>query len=159
MSKKLIIDFEKILDLSHRVDFFDAMTHPQKITVLRKLQTDLYFYEQNETIIKEGESDTKLFIILSGKVRIDKGDNDHTALAILEGGSFFGETSFSMATKRISSVNAYPETIVMVLTRQKFSELEPEIQILIKDKIIQKLILKLSQMNDQFLKLCNVISH
>ncbi len=156
MSKKLTIRFDKLVDLSHRLDFFNTMSDVQRIKVLKSLNGDLIMFEDEEQIIQEGENETDLYIILSGEVVVEKGDDEFSAVGNVKGGDFFGEISFIMGTKRIASVFARKETIVLRLSQKKFTELDAEIQVLIKDKIIRKLIFRLDEMNRQVLLLRNL---
>lgn len=153
MAKRLKIAFEKLLELTHRVDFFETMSDIQRVKVLQSLEGDLFVYEPDEIIINEGEQKNHLFIILSGEVSVEKGGDECSVVCNLKGGDFFGEVSFIMGSKRIASVYALRETIVLQLSQRKFNALDIEIQMLIKDKVIRKLIYRLDEMNRQVLKL------
>ncbi len=155
MAKRLKIAFGKLLELTHRLDFFDTMDEVQRVKVLQSLEGDLFVYEQGEIIINEGEQKNHLFIILAGEVTIEKGCDEFSTVCSVKGGDFFGEVSFIMGTGRIASVCAQRETIVLQLSQKKFTALDIEIQILIKDKVIRKLISRLDEMNQQVLKLQN----
>ena len=62
---------------------------------------------QNETIINEGESPDRLYIMLRGTVSVIK---DRTTLATLDPGDFIGEMSF--LTREEASASAYAEDLV-----------------------------------------------
>lgn len=156
MAKKLNIEFEKLLELAYRIDFFSAMEKKQSVSVLKQLKGDLYLYNRQEKIINEGDEDHTLFIILSGEVSVEKGSKQFSALGTLIGGDFFGEISFIRGTKRMTSVFAQKETIALQLSQKKFTVLDLEVQILIKDKVIEKLITRLNDMNAKVLDLRNL---
>lgn len=155
MGKKLNIKYEKLLDLAGRLNFFDTMHMEQCINVLKHLNADCYVYEKEDKIINEGDLNNDLFIILSGEVTVEKGKDPLSKVGTVEGGDFFGEISFIMGTNRITSVFACRETIVLQLSQEKFTALDSAIQVLIKDKVIRKLILRLDEMNSKLLNLRN----
>lgn len=155
MGKKLNIKLEKLLDLAGRLNFFDTMSIDQCTEVLKSLNADCYVYEKEEKIINEGDTDSDLFIILSGGVTVEKGANTLSKVGMIEGNDFFGEISFIMNSKRITSIFASRETIVLKLSQAKFNALSSEIQGVIKDKVIRKLILRLDEMNSKLLSLRN----
>ena len=131
------------------------MVEVQRIDVLKCLKGNLFVYGKEAKIISENDNNSDLFIILSGKVTVEKGHNEYTAVGAIESGDFFGEVSFIMGSKRMTSVFAHQETIVLQLSQEKFASLDMDIQILIKDKVIRKLILRLDEMNQKVLKLRN----
>ncbi|MDF1881913.1 cyclic nucleotide-binding domain-containing protein [Sulfurimonas sp. MAG313] len=156
MAKKLEISFDKLLELTHRLDFFNIMNEGQRIRVLKQLNGDLFVYEVKEYIVDEGSMDSDLYIILAGNTRVEKGKDEFCALGALTSGDIFGEVSFVTNEKRMSSVMALEETIVLQLSQKKFSSLDLEVQVLIKDKVILKLIARLDKMNRRVLKLRNM---
>jgi len=156
MAKKIVIPFEKLFKLTHRLDFFDTMDESQRIDILKYLNGDLYVYKKHELIINEGSKDCDLYIILSGNVSVKKGEDEFKAIGALTSGDFFGEISFITGEKRMSSVYAQEETIVLHLSQEKFHHLDTSIQILVKDKVILKLIARLDKMNRRVLKLRNL---
>ena len=156
MAKRLDIKFEKLYELTNRLDFFNTMNKPQRIEVLKYLGSELYVYDNQEAIIHEGDDDNALYVILSGHVGVKKGEDEFSAIGALESGDIFGEVSFITGDKRMSSVYAHAETIVLKLSQKKFNILETELQMLIKDKVIFKLIARLDKMNRRVVKLRNM---
>lgn len=156
MAKRLEIKFEKLYELTDRLNFFNTMSKPQRIEVLKHLGSDLYVYANQEAIIHEGDDDHALFVILSGHVGVKKGEDEFSAIGALDSGDIFGEVSFITGSKRMSSVYAQAETIVLKLSKNKFNILDLSLQMLIKDKVIFKLIARLDKMNRRVLKLRNM---
>lgn len=155
MANKLNITFEKAFELAQRLDFFSTMNVPQCTRVLKQLQGDIFVYKKGETIIREGAEDTSLFIILSGLVTVQKGDDELKAVGKVSSGDFFGEISFITGAKRTTSILACEDTIVLHLSQKNFERLDIATQILIKDKVILKLISRLDKMNSRVLQLRN----
>lgn len=155
MAKTLLLTFEKLSDLANRVEFFSTMNEHQRVKVLKQLEGEVLAYERAETIIEEGADDCEMYIILSGLVTVQKGEEEFTAVGALREGDFFGEVSFIMKSKRMATVVANEETILLRLSQEKFTSLELAIQMIIKDKVLRKLILRLNTMNQYVLKLRN----
>ena len=156
MAKKIEISSEKLFELTHRLDFFNTMTDSQRRDIIKYLNGDLFVYDAGEAIINEGSTDCDLYIIFSGNVSVKKGQDEFRAIGALASGDFFGEISFMTSEKRISSVLAQEETILLHLSQEKFCHLDIAIQVLVKDKVILKLITRLDKMNRRVLKLRNI---
>ena len=151
--KTIMIEFNKLLDLAQRLSFFSTMKSHEITRVLRQLNGDIFVYEKDNLIIKEGEKDCDFFIILSGEVTVIKGKEAYGSVGTIKAGDFFGEISFIVHTPRLATIIAAEKTIVLRLSEANFTSLEPAIQLQIKDKIIQKLVSRLHLMNQMVLKL------
>ena len=65
------------------------------------------YYKNNETIIKSGQLEKRMYIILEGVVAITLTDgSDHFPVANLKKGDFFGEISLFTNTPRSATVKA-----------------------------------------------------
>lgn len=65
------------------------------------------YYKNNETIIKSGQLERRMYIILEGVVAITLTDgSDHFPVANLNKGDFFGEISLFTNTPRSATVKA-----------------------------------------------------
>src|SRR5260370_31420800 len=73
-------------------------------------------YAAGETIIREGDTSTEMFIIQEGKVAVTKriGDNE-VFLATLQRGDFFGEMSLLESLPRNATVRALTETTLVAI--------------------------------------------
>ncbi|KIM09337.1 MAG: hypothetical protein KU28_01555 [Sulfurovum sp. PC08-66] len=151
--KPLIISFEKLDDLAKRVNFFNTMRDHQRSRVLRQLSSNIYAYKKGEQILREGDDDTDMYILLSGSVTVAKGKDEFFPLGTIVAGDFFGEISFIMKNRRLASVVANEDCIVLRLCDEHFGTLELPIQMAIKDKILVKLITRLDKMNKQVIEL------
>ena len=86
--------------------------------VFRLLQpTESRSYEAGETIFREGDPGEALFVILAGKVRVDRGGE---AINVLRAGEVFGEMSLVRDRPRSATVVAVEGSELLVLHRRDF---------------------------------------
>ena len=99
--------------------------------ILRVLQvTDVMPFKPGDKVITEGDKGEELFIVLSGKVKVTRGDAE---LATLSPGEHFGEMSLIRSQPRSASVVSDGNSELMVLRRQDFFEiLRKEHQLAVK---------------------------
>jgi CRP-like cAMP-binding protein len=86
-------------------------------------------FDANESVFREGDVGESLYVVLDGKVRIQKhipGVGDE-ALAILERGDFFGEMAIVDRAPRSASAVAHdPDTTVLRFGRKHVDRLLEE---------------------------------
>lgn len=136
----------QILDIMGRLDFFDSFSR-EDLQTLVDLHSNLFVCEKGEYVIHEGGMGKAFFILLSGTVRVAKG-NDAVPITRIFPGDFFGEIAFITGSRRITSVIANETVIVMVVDHKLLDKLLPDIREKIKDKIIEKLISRLGKTNE-----------
>ncbi len=80
-------------------------------------------YMAGETLVQQGEAGASLFVIGSGKVRIDKsrGTRGSMTVATMGAGDFFGEMSLLTGEPRTASVVAETETEAVVVDKAAFA--------------------------------------
>lgn len=133
---------QQIID---RLEFFSAFLPAEK-QIIAEDETHFQVYQKGELLIREGDMDTSLFIVLSGSVAV--GNKGHgTVYTTLKPGEIFGEMALLTGMKRTADVAAMDKTIVLKLEKQVFERLNSQIREKIKDKIITKLVLRLESMN------------
>ena len=88
----------------------------------------IYLFNADESIIREGDSDRSVYIILDGRVRVFTRDfnNEEFELAVLGPGEFFGEISFLTGKYRSSSVSALEISVLIEFTHASMQELVRE---------------------------------
>ncbi len=91
-------------------------------------------FKEGEALMKQGEDGIGLFIILTGKVRIEKTDSSGRTVEIAENGpgDIMGEMTVFDGAPRSASVVATMETICLVLASWEFNSFlksHPEIAI------------------------------
>lgn len=82
-------------------------------------------YKKGGIILLEEETGTALFVIMSGKVKVVRADDDgrEVVLAILSENDFFGEMAILDGLSRSASVVAITKTEVFMIHRNDFLEL------------------------------------
>jgi CRP-like cAMP-binding protein len=102
---------------------FQELTTPELGQVLELLE-DVDF-KAGETILREGQSTQYLWIVVRGRVEVDKSAKDGSPrqLAVLEPGSVFGEMSFFRAAPHSASIKALTDGKAMRLSRARYDQL------------------------------------
>jgi CRP/FNR family cyclic AMP-dependent transcriptional regulator len=83
-------------------------------------------YPAGETIVKEGSTGTALYIVLSGRAHVERGESAGEALGDLKAGDFFGELALIEEHPRSASVVADEETECLLFPAWEFSALLDE---------------------------------
>jgi putative nucleotidyltransferase with HDIG domain len=141
----------EILSVINRLSFFDSFTSGEK---QQMVSDDAHFrvYNPGEMLIRQGSNDQSLFIILTGSVNVTEGAGQ-TVLAVLRAGDIFGEMAFLTDTRRTANVVARESVIALKLDRVLFEQLPLEIREKFKDKIIEKLVIRLDMANKELTRL------
>jgi CRP/FNR family transcriptional regulator, cyclic AMP receptor protein len=81
--------------------------------------------KKNQTIFKENDNGSELYVIISGKVEISKNliGNRKKILTILEKDNFFGEISIFDNKKRSANALAIEDTELMIIQKNDFIKL------------------------------------
>lgn len=109
--------------------------------------------EGGSIIFSEGDDSDCLYVILSGRVRIEARIFDGTdiELSLLGPGDFFGESALTHGEKRTATVTALSESEFFTLTRDAFMRFLAQSPMLISH-IIAGISQKLRSANEQTLK-------
>ncbi len=83
------------------------------------------FYPKNTYVFREEEPGSCLFIIISGKVKVSRGNNDgkEVILSLLQESEFFGEMSLLDGSERSADVITLEDTELFLLDRADFNDL------------------------------------
>lgn len=144
------IDWEKITEIVTRLEFFKNFSLQEKKRIV-DFRTHLYVFEKDEHLIKDGSDDTSFYILLKGSVTVFKAERDK-AVATLSVGDSFGEIAFLTGDKRTANVIANETVIVLKVDRTMFDRLDVYIKEKFKDNFIKKLIERLDNMNNAFIR-------
>lgn len=80
--------------------------------------------DPGDEIIREGQRDSRIFILLTGKIAVCKNGED---LAVIEkAGEVFGELSAVSDERRSASVVARSNTLCLVIDQEFLKEIKPE---------------------------------
>ena len=96
-------------------------------------------YAADETIVKENSAGTALYIVLSGRARVERGGE---TIGQVAGGEFFGELALIEEHPRTASVIASEETDCLLLPAWEFTALleeHPEMAVPIMKTLISRL--------------------
>lgn len=128
-----------------RLDFFENFS---KIELQRVLvnNSQVLVYEKGDFILRKGEESRDFFILLSGSVLIV---TDYKIITKMEAGMFFGEMSFITQEPRTANALANDACIILRIDDTLMENLHITIREKIKDKIIEKLIRNLKEMNEK----------
>ena len=163
MEKISIAEFIKSLP------FFEEFSDEERSELMNK--EGIYEkYKDGESIIKEGNVESWLFVVLLGKVQLTKkltGDVDEGRISLkepvniilkeLEIGSIFGEISLITGRPRnVSAIAASTEVAVMKITKEIFESFDNSIQMKFQKQLLLKLAENLDDMNTECIKLKSI---
>ncbi|MDH5464825.1 MAG: cyclic nucleotide-binding domain-containing protein [Thiovulaceae bacterium] len=146
-------NIDKLLKITHRLDFFDTMSDRERLEVLKRLDANIIKYPKGTKIISAEAIDLNIYFVLSGLVSIQKNETVNSALNLIKPGSFFGEMAFITRTTSGVSVIANEDTAVLSMSNKEIKLLNILIREKIKDKIIFSLAKKLRFMNEMVNKM------
>ena len=105
-------------ELLSRMPLFRPLSERE---ILRVLQvTDVQKYDDGQVVMAEGDTGEELFIVLSGALRVIRGEQE---LATLTQGSHVGEMALIRSQPRSATVTSSGETELMVVRRRDFYEI------------------------------------
>ncbi len=140
------------IDILKKVKFFDTLTENElkEIASLSKLKE----YKEGETIFSEGDEGERLFVIISGAVRISKNipGMGEEALSILRAGDYFGEMALIDNAPRSADARTHEASGLMTLSKKDLETLMDEKKDLgykILSKFVETLSQRLRDTNDK----------
>lgn len=107
-------------------------------------------YKAGDAIIREGESDNALYILLMGLAEVRKNDQ---LIALLEKGDCFGEIGFLYAVQRTASVIAATDVMVLQVNAALLDRMSEECQLRYYRVFCENLILRLTLTTEKAAKL------
>ena len=112
--------------LLKQVPLFSNLDQDQ-IEIIAETSERLQF-AKSQTIIKQGESDNRLFIIADGVVSIElnQADGSKTELGRLGVGEFFGEMALMTGEPRTADASALRSTLLLVVQKQTIKNIFSE---------------------------------
>ena len=135
-----------MLKLLNRIPFFSNFSEDNKRSLA---ESDSFFtpFNAGDFLIREGDTDNALFIIVKGSATVTKNSLPGYNLATLSAGAVIGEISFLTNRIRTSNVVASSDVICFVIDRAALEEMEFAIQLQFKDELIGILINHLDMAN------------
>ncbi len=106
------------MEVLQQVEIFRYLTYREVVKVHNL--TELRSVPRSQVIVREGEEGHEFYIILKGKVRLQKND---TTIAVLKDRDHFGEMALVDKSPRSASAVAMEDTKLIVMRRRDFYEL------------------------------------
>ncbi|MBQ4878609.1 cyclic nucleotide-binding domain-containing protein [Pseudoalteromonas luteoviolacea] len=135
----------KQLEIINRLDFFSEFTLAERQVLLESF-SHLYLISKDRHAFKRFEQDSRLYIILTGELRIF-AEKSHIDIGHVGPGEFVGEGAFISNRERSTSAQAISDTIVLAITSEALTKLPAVIREKIKDKIIAGMSERIHKLN------------
>jgi eukaryotic-like serine/threonine-protein kinase len=94
-------------------------------------------YADAEEIVKEGEMDDRFYIIVQGRVGVQRHSK---ALGYLDSGDCFGETSYVRGAKRTATIIASGSVTVMKVSSTLLEQVSAECQLRFNQVFLRSMI-------------------
>lgn len=101
-----------------------------------------HIFKHGEAFVSEGELGDEMYIVVSGRVRVVKGAQEHKVIAVRGPGEFVGEMSILTHEPRMASLIADGDVFALCLEQSKFEQMlieKPEIGLSVMRALIQRL--------------------
>ena len=138
----------KLVKLIDEIQFFKEMDETDREGLLVYKSHWVQFKPQ-EKILKEDEVDYGFYVLLEGEVSVMRSKPTEVSLAQLVPGSIFGKITMKAKRPRSSSIEADNEVTLLKVDSQLMEQLSSELTIKIKDQIINLVITRLDEVNNQ----------
>jgi serine/threonine protein kinase len=138
--KSLVISHESLKELR----FFKAFTGGELRELLDASTTVVN--RAGQVIIKEGEMDNSLYILLAGLAEVRKGKQ---LITLLEKGDVFGEIGFLYAVRRTASVVATTDVMALKVNSTLLDQMSEQCQLHYYKVFAENLILRLALTTDK----------
>ena len=140
------------VELLRKVDLFSGLDE-REIKSLAEFCVERPFQEE-QTLVKQGDSGLGLYILVSGRVKIMKkiSTGEELEIAVLGPGDFFGEMTVLDSSPRSANVIALEDTKCLLLTAWEFKarlEEHPEIAL----KVLPVVVKRFRETNEKLLAL------
>jgi CRP-like cAMP-binding protein len=132
--------------------FFEIFSKDEK-DAIAACSSNIIKLRTKEYIIRQGEDDHSVFIILSGNAAVTQDQAPDSIINTLRSGAVVGEMSFLAEKPRSSNVIAQGEVICFKMDGELLRTLEPSIASKFKDRFIQVLIRRVEKKDAFILKL------
>ena len=128
------------------IPFFKPFFLGEKKTVAN-LNSHLIEYIKGVYVIRQGEKDSTIFILLKGTLGITKNEVPDAELNTLKVGALFGEVPLITGKSRSTNVIAKNKALVLKMDSYLLKTLDPSILNKFKDHLIKILIRRLDEMD------------
>ncbi len=137
---------QDVLKLIKEIAFFKPFTAGEKKT-LANLDTHIIEHKKGDYVIRQGEKDSTIFILLKGVLAITKDEVPDAELNTLKVGAMFGEVLLITGKTRSTSVIAKNRVVVLKMDAYLLKTPDPAILNKFKDHLLKIIIKRLDEMN------------
>ena len=137
---------KETLDLMKEIPFFKPFTLSEKKT-MASIDSHIVEYKKGEYVIRQGEKDSTIFVLLKGNLAITKDEVPDAELNSLDVGAMFGEVPLITGKSRSTNVIAKKKVVVLKMDSYLLKTLDPAILNKFKDHLLKILISRLDEMN------------
>ncbi len=130
----------EIVDYVHHVPFFHNFTRDQVNDLVSP--DNIIKVPVGRVVVSEGEISDTFYVVLSGKLKIMKGDEE---IALIVDGECFGEMAYIAGQARFATVVADTDCILMEITPHFMERLSTSIQFLFFKNFAMTLVRRLSK--------------
>lgn len=118
-----MVDYsQEILEVLGNIHFFDMLNEEELLTISE--QMDTVFFKQNEIIFEDGSDADGFYIVLSGRVSLQKEtDQDPEEISICQKGDYFGEEGLAFDRYREVTAQAISNVIAIHVNQEQVEEL------------------------------------
>jgi CRP-like cAMP-binding protein len=136
----------EVIKLMKGIKFFKPFT-AKEIKTVANLDSHIIEYKKGDFVIRQGEKDSTIFILLKGSLAITKNEVPDAELNTLKAGAMFGEVPLITGKTRSTNVIAKNKVIALKMDGYLLKTLDPSILNKFKDHLIKVLINRLDEMN------------
>jgi CRP/FNR family cyclic AMP-dependent transcriptional regulator len=137
---------KEILSLMKEIPFFKPFTLKEK-KIMASIDSHIVYYKKGEHLIRQGEKDSTIFVLLKGSLAITKDEVPDAELNTLVVGAMFGEVPLITGKSRSTNVIAKKKVVVLKMDSYLLKTLDPAILNKFKDHLLKILIGRLDEMN------------
>jgi len=137
---------QTIVKLMKDIPFFKPFSAKEMKTIAN-LDSHIIEYKKGDFLIRQGEKDSTIFILLKGSLAITKDEVPDAELNTLKAVAMFGEVPLITGKTRSTNVIAKNKVVALKMDGYLLKTLDPSILNKFKDHLIKVLIKRLDEMN------------
>jgi CRP/FNR family transcriptional regulator, cyclic AMP receptor protein len=127
VAREPLLEVESVLPILDRISILGGLNESQLYQIFKRLKQ--VHYQDGETIFRQGDAASYIYIVLVGAVRLVFNiDDEPVSKAYLEPGTCFGETSVIGIQPHSATTIAAGNTELLVLSGEALMELFQEDQ-------------------------------
>ena len=115
---------KQLLALFDKIALFEDFLEEEKAEIASQ-DSAIIGFDSGEYILRQGESDHAIFVLLKGQVQVKKRENSRKILATLHPGAIFGEISYLTQKPHITNVISIGKSFVLKLDGIRIEKFNP----------------------------------